>query len=90
MKKAAANVVGENGIRSGRDIMTMGGEDFSVFLKHKPGCFVFVGATAPGAEATPHHHPSFKIDERCLAVGTSLWIRLIETTLGSSKAEETE
>jgi amidohydrolase len=81
MRTAASAVVGESGIRSGRDIMTMGGEDFSVYLQHKPGCFVFVGATAPDAEATPHHHPSFQIDERSLAIGASLWIQLIDSLL---------
>ena len=28
--------------------MTMGGEDFSYYLAQRPGCFVFVGATAVG------------------------------------------
>ena len=37
MRTAAVAVVGEDGILSGRDIMTMGGEDFSYFLKERPG-----------------------------------------------------
>jgi amidohydrolase len=46
----------------------MGGDDFSAYLEHAPGCYAFVGA---GGEF-PHHHPRFVIDERALAVGTRL------------------
>jgi hippurate hydrolase len=74
-------VVGEDGVRTGREIMTMGGEDFSYFLQERPGCFVFVGATAADAEAKPHHHPSFDFDEGCLAIGASLWVKLAQTIL---------
>ena len=63
--------------------MTMGGEDFSYFLNKKPGCFIFVGATAEVAEPTPHHHPSFDIDEESLAIGATLWLRLVEEVLGN-------
>lgn len=84
MHEAASKVVGEEGVLSGRDIMTMGGEDFSFFLKEVPGCFVFVGATAPGADPTPHHHPSFDLDEESLVIGASLWVRLIELLLSHS------
>ena len=86
MHAAAASVVGEDNVRSGVDIMTMGGEDFSYYLKERPGCFVFVGCTAPEAEPTPHHHPSFEIDERALAIGASLWVRLVESLLAGKKA----
>jgi metal-dependent amidase/aminoacylase/carboxypeptidase family protein len=37
MQTASVAVVGEEGIRTGREIMTMGGEDFSFFLKERPG-----------------------------------------------------
>ena len=60
----------------------MGGEDFAYFLNNKPGCFIFVGATAAGAQATPHHHPSFNIDEDALAIGATLWLQLVATILG--------
>jgi amidohydrolase len=46
----------------------MGGDDFSAYLEHAPGCYAFVGA---GGEF-PHHHPRFVIDERALAIGTRL------------------
>ena len=34
---AAQSVVGKDGMRTGTQIMTMGGEDFSYFLAERPG-----------------------------------------------------
>ena len=65
---AAQAVVGSDGLRTGPEIMTMGGEDFSYFLAEKPGCMVFVGSRPPAGELFPHHHPSFDIDEKALLV----------------------
>ncbi len=50
----------------------MGGDDFSAYLEHAPGCYAFIGA---GGEF-PHHHPRFKIDERALAIGTRLHVEV--------------
>ncbi len=50
----------------------MGGDDFSAFLQHAPGCYAFIGA---GGEY-PHHHPRFRIDERALATGTRLHVQV--------------
>ncbi|MCL1925365.1 MAG: M20 family metallopeptidase [Defluviitaleaceae bacterium] len=42
----------------------MGGEDFSYYLKEKPGAFFFVGSRNEEKNAAaPHHHPKFDIDE---------------------------
>jgi amidohydrolase len=50
----------------------MGGDDFSAYLEHAPGCYAFIGA---GGEH-PHHHPRFTIDERALAIGTRLHVEV--------------
>jgi amidohydrolase len=50
----------------------MGGDDFSAFLRHAPGCYAFIGA---GGEY-PHHHPRFRIDERALETGTRLHVQV--------------
>eukprot|EP00933_Yihiella_yeosuensis_P004944 TRINITY_DN109356_c0_g1_i1.p1 TRINITY_DN109356_c0_g1~~TRINITY_DN109356_c0_g1_i1.p1 ORF type:complete len:450 (+),score=90.07 TRINITY_DN109356_c0_g1_i1:42-1352(+) len=84
MKQAAVCVVGEENVKSGTEIMTLGAEDFSFYLKEVPGCFVFVGATRHGEEVMPHHHPSFDFDEEALEIGASLWVRLTEVILGGS------
>lgn len=55
----------------------MGAEDFSHYLLHKPGAFVFVGMGGEKS-AYPHHHPKFDIDEEALPIGIRLFIELIK------------
>jgi amidohydrolase len=53
----------------------MGGDDFSAYLEHAPGCYAFIGAGDEESGATfPHHHPRFRIDERALATGVRLHV----------------
>ncbi len=55
------------------DERTMGGEDFSFFLREVPGAFAFVGAGDPETGTWhPHHSPGFDIDEQALEVGVAL------------------
>ena len=45
--------------------LIMAGEDFSYYLNHRPGCFMFVGAgNIEAGIVHPHHHPKFDIDEK--------------------------
>ena len=60
----------------------MGGDDFSAFLEHAPGCYAFIGA---GGEF-PHHHPRFRIDERALATGTRLHVEVARRALAREPA----
>ncbi len=49
-----------------------GAEDFSFFQQQVPGLFFFVGAMAPGQDASKvpsHHTPDFIIDEKGFIVG---------------------
>lgn len=49
-------------------------EDFSAFLKHAPGAYVFVGArSAAKGIVHPHHHPHFDFDEDALLHGVQLF-----------------
>jgi amidohydrolase len=73
MHDVAVEIVGANNVRSG--VRTMGGEDMSFFLAKVPGCFAFVGSATPGRPASPHHSPTFDIDESSLAVGVELLTR---------------
>jgi amidohydrolase len=52
----------------------MAGDDFSAYLRAAPGCYFFVGAG--GADAFPHHHPKFMIDEDALSVGIETFTHL--------------
>jgi amidohydrolase len=54
---------------------TMGGEDFSYFLRRAPGCFAFVGSrNEQRGLVHPHHSPRFDFDEDALDVS----VRLLE------------
>ena len=70
MREAAAEVVGAKNVLSG--VRTMGGEDMSYFLRRVPGCFAFVGSGAPAGGSSPHHSPTFDIDEASLPIGVEL------------------
>jgi amidohydrolase len=49
-------------------------EDFSAFLKHAPGAYVFIGArSAAKGIVHPHHHPNFDFDEDALLHGVQLF-----------------
>ncbi len=50
----------------------MAGEDFSAYQRLAPACFFWVGAG--GADAFPHHHPRFVIDERALPVAIETFV----------------
>jgi len=52
----------------------MAGEDFSYYLKERPGCFFFVGAGRADGSSAPHHHPAFDIDERAMLHAARLLI----------------
>ena len=79
--EAASQVVG---VGAGFPYLSMGGEDFSYYLRNVPGCFFFVGSAPDKKDtlSTPHHCSHFNIDERALLVGASVYINLIENLLG--------
>lgn len=54
----------------------MGAEDFSHYLLHKPGAFIFVGM---GGEKSkyPHHHPRFDVDDDVLQNAIELMIQIV-------------
>jgi len=63
--------------------LTMGGEDFSYFANEIPGCFFFVGSAPRGTKPleVPHHCSHFDIDEDALAIGSSVFVHLVEDLL---------
>jgi amidohydrolase len=73
MRDVAAGIVGAKNVKTG--VRTMGGEDMSFFLSNVPGCFAFVGSATPGRPVSPHHSPTFDIDESALEVGVELLSR---------------
>jgi len=70
MRDVAAGLIGAGNVRQG--VRTMGGEDMAYFLASVPGCFAFVGSAPKGGRASPHHSPTFDIDEESLVIGAEL------------------
>jgi amidohydrolase len=68
VRAVAVDVVGKaNVIDNAR---TTTSEDFASFAAKVPSCFFHVGSA--GADAAPHHHPRFDIDEGAMAVGLEI------------------
>jgi hippurate hydrolase len=55
----------------------MGAEDFSFMLNERPGAFIFVG----NGESAGLHHPAYNFNDDAIPVGTSYWVRLVETAM---------
>jgi len=70
MRDVAAKLLGSDSVRQG--VRTMGGEDMAYFLEQVPGCFAFVGSAPRRGRASPHHSPTFDIDEESLVIGAEL------------------
>ncbi|MCC3372977.1 M20 family metallopeptidase [Cohnella sp. REN36] len=56
----------------------MAGEDFSYYLRERPGCFFFVGAGAADGSSAPHHHPRFDLDERAMLDSARLLVGIAD------------
>jgi hippurate hydrolase len=55
----------------------MGAEDFSFMLQARPGAFIFIG----NGDSAGLHHPSYNFNDEVIPVGTSYWVKLVETAL---------
>jgi amidohydrolase len=72
----AAEVVGSPNVDT--DVAPlMGAEDFSFMLEKRPGAFIFVG----NGNTAGLHHPAYDFNDEAIPVGTSYWVRLVETAM---------
>jgi len=55
---------------------SMGGEDFSEFLRHVPGCLLRLGTGGGPDTRYPLHHPCFDVDESALEKGVLALVSL--------------
>jgi len=75
VRRVAREVVGEDNVCEPAPLTAA--EDFSYFLRERPGAFVLVGAgNAERGITAPHHSPEFDIDESALPRGAELLARL--------------
>jgi amidohydrolase len=80
----AANLLGANNIDT--NWRTLIGEDFSEVLARVPGCFFFLGARDDARNLnSPHHSPTFDIDEGCLPLGVALLGEIALRALGEPR-----
>ncbi|MBI5557017.1 MAG: amidohydrolase [Deltaproteobacteria bacterium] len=71
---AARLTVGESGLKR-QPYPSLGGEDFSFFLKQVPGCFVRFGAKRDDLPHANPHSATFDFDERVLPIGAEYLAR---------------
>jgi amidohydrolase len=72
----AAVVAGESQVHRAMPPV-MGGEDFSYMLEARPGAFIFIG----NGDSAGLHHPAYNFNDEVIPVGTSYWVKLVETAL---------
>jgi amidohydrolase len=71
---------------------TMGAEDFSYFLLEKPGCYFVIGNGDGSHRSSGHgggpcmlHNPSYDFNDQLIPLGGSMWVRLAERWLGTTR-----
>jgi amidohydrolase len=69
--RAAGQVVGPANVEEIR-LPSMGGEDFSGYLKHARGCLLRLGVASLDRPRHPLHSPHFDIDEGALTIGAKV------------------
>jgi amidohydrolase len=72
----AAQVVGDERVDD-NVAPVMGAEDFSFMLEARPGAFIFVG----NGDSAGLHHPAYDFNDEVIPIGTSYWVKLVETAL---------
>jgi hippurate hydrolase len=74
--QVAAEVAGRDRVDTAIPPM-MGAEDFSFMLDARPGAFIFLG----NGDSAGLHHPQYNFNDGIIPIGTSYWVRLVETAL---------
>jgi len=74
--QAAGEVVGASNLDE-LPLPSMGGEDFSGYLKHAPGCLLRLGVAAADRPRHFLHSPHFDIDEHALLLGARVVARSV-------------
>jgi amidohydrolase len=89
-RRVMAEIVGDDNVLAFEP--TMGAEDFSYFLQHKPGCYVLIGNGDGSHRASGHglgpcmlHNPSYDFNDDLIPLGATLWVRLVQAWLQQSQ-----
>ena len=76
---AAAEVVGADRILW-NPAPELGSEDFSFMLQRRPGCYFLIGQ-GDSEHGAVCHDTQYDFNDRILAIGASIWVRLVEREL---------
>ncbi len=88
VRRAAAEMVGEERVHTGKEVRTMGAEDFGEFLLRVPGCYFFVGCRNEESGAVhPHHSPHFDLCEDSLPVAVEVLERAARLYLDERRGQ---
>lgn len=78
---AATDVVGPARVNAECEPI-LASEDFALFARHVPGCFVFIGnGTEPGAGGTPLHSSGYDFNDDILTTGVAFYTTLVRSLL---------
>jgi len=80
-RQAAAAVVGHEHVRTD-ERPSMGAEDFSFYLRHKPGAYVWIGNDPADGNGHGLHNPSYDFNDDILPIGAAYWVELVRHILG--------
>ena len=79
-RTAVNNILGDKAIVDSQ-FASMGGEDFSYYLKKIPGCLVRLGARKDGLESIPAHSSTYDFDENALSIGAAFLAEAAKLTI---------
>ena len=85
--QTAEKLVGKENVNTNASLC-MGGEDFGSFLKHKPGCYIFMGqGTKDGKSPHDHglHSPFYDFNDDLIPLASSYFAELVESALKLDK-----
>ncbi len=83
--KTAGRLLGEENLIL-LDQPSMGGEDFSYYLKRVPGCFVRIGTARPGEGEIKAHSPSFDFDEDVIRIGAIYYAEIVREAVSALRS----
>ncbi len=80
-RTAVNNILGKDALVD-TQFASLGGEDFSFYLKKIPGCLVRLGAQKVGLEGIPAHSSTFDFDENALGIGATFMAETARIAIG--------
>ncbi len=72
----AEGIAGQGKVDRDVDPM-MGGEDFAYMLEECPGAYILAG----NGDSAGLHHPDYDFNDELIPVGSSYWVKLVETAI---------